>query len=434
MYKVYFRQAIQMLRQNKFFSIVYITGTGLAITMVMVLAILYYFRTGNITPESNRDRMMIIQHGKILNKEKGEGNGSSKLSYPTIKECFYPLQKPEAVTAILPIGEQIEFIQVQGNNDVYNGLVMGTDVAFWKVFQFKFLSGKPYTEEEFTSGIKKAVVSESLARRLFNTSDATGKTFLLNFEEYQVSGVVEDVSSITKYCYAEMWIPFTNRPEQIQGSKWCNYLLGHMIVCILAKEPGDFDAIRQEAEELCKRYSDGNPQFNYVLNGQPDTVLRAWLHEGDSFNMPDYLKIYLQFVLVVLLLLLVPSINLTGMTASRMKKRMEELGIRKAFGAQNRTLLMQILYENLLLTLLGGLIGLLLSYGLICSLKGWLLGNYGWDGTSLVASIDLSPGMLINPAIFGYTLLFCLVLNLMSALIPAWRALGRPIVDAINDK
>ena len=95
---------------------------------------------------------------------------------------------------------------------------------------------------------------------------------------------------------------------------------------------------------------------------------------------------------------------------------------------------MQILYENLLLTLLGGLIGLLLSYGLICSLKGWLLGNYGWDGTSLVASIDLSPGMLINPAIFGYTLLFCLVLNLMSALIPAWRALGRPIVDAINDK
>ena len=122
------------------------------------------------------------------------------------------------------------------------------------------------------------------------------------------------------------------------------------------------------------------------------------------------------------------------MTASRMKKRMEELGIRKAFGAQNRTLLLQILYENLLLTLLGGLIGLLISYGLIFMLKGWLLGNYDWDGSSLTASIDLSPGMLINPAIFGYTLIFCLILNLMSALVPAWRALRRPIVDALNDK
>lgn len=433
MYKVYLRQAMQMLRQNKFFSIIYITGTGLAITMVMILAILYYFRTGNIAPETNRDRMLVIQHGKILNKTEGQGNGSSRLSYPTIKECFYSMQTPEAVTAILPIGEQTEFIQTPGSDEVYNGLVMGTDVAFWKIFQFRFLAGKPYTEEEFTSGIRKAVVSESLARRLFNTSDATGKTFLLNFEEYQVSGVVEDVPSIAQFCYAEMWIPFTNRLSQIQGSKWCDFILGHMQLYILAKKPGDFDAIRREAEENCRRYSANIPQYNFVLNEQPDTVLRAWLRT-DSFASPKFMKLFIQIFSVIFLLLLVPSINLTGMTASRMKKRMEELGIRKAFGAQNRTLLLQILYENLLLTLLGGLIGLLISYGLIFMLKGWLLGNYDWDGSSLTASIDLSPGMLINPAIFGYTLIFCLILNLMSALVPAWRALRRPIVDALNDK
>ena len=433
MYKVYLKQAMQMLRQNKFFSIIYITGTGLAITMVMILAILYYFRTGNIAPEINRDRMLVIQHGKILNKTEGQGNGSSRLSYPTIKECFFSMQTPEAVTAILPIGEQTEFIQTPGSDEVYNGLVMGTDVAFWKIFQFRFLAGKPYTEEEFTSGIRKAVVSESLARRLFNTSDATGKTFLLNFEEYQVSGVVEDVPSIAQFCYAEMWIPFTNRPSQIQGSKWCDFILGHMQLYILAKKPGDFDAIRREAEENCRRYSANIPQYNFVLNEQPDTVLRAWLRT-DSFASPKFMKLFIQIFSVIFLLLLVPSINLTGMTASRMKKRMEELGIRKAFGAQNRTLLLQILYENLLLTLLGGLIGLLISYGLIFMLKGWLLGNYDWDGSSLTASIDLSPGMLINPAIFGYTLIFCLIINLMSALVPAWRALRRPIVDALNDK
>ena len=389
MYKVYLRQAMQMLRQNKFFSIIYITGTGLAITMVMILAILYYFRTGNIAPETNRDRMLVIQHGKILNKTEGQGNGSSRLSYPTIKECFYSMQTPEAVTAILPIGEQTEFIQTPGSDEVYNGLVMGTDVAFWKIFQFRFLAGKPYTEEEFTSGIRKAVVSESLARRLFNTSDATGKTFLLNFEEYQVSGVVEDVPSIAQFCYAEMWIPFTNRPSQIQGSKWCDFILGHMQLYILAKKPGDFDAIRREAEENCRRYSANIPQYNFVLNEQPDTVLRAWLRT-DSFASPKFMKLFIQIFSVIFLLLLVPSINLTGMTASRMKKRMEELGIRKAFGAQNRTLLLQILYENLLLTLLGGLIGLLISYGLIFMLKGWLLGNYDWDGSSLTASIDFS--------------------------------------------
>lgn len=391
MYKVYLRQAMQMLRQNKFFSIIYITGTGLAITMVMILAILYYFRTGNIAPETNRDRMLVIQHGKILNKTEGQGNGSSRLSYPTIKECFYSMQTPEAVTAILPIGEQTEFIQTPGSDEVYNGLVMGTDVAFWKIFQFRFLAGKPYTEEEFTSGIRKAVVSESLARRLFNTSDATGKTFLLNFEEYQVSGVVEDVPSIAQFCYAEMWIPFTNRPSQIQGSKWCDFILGHMQLYILAKKPGDFDAIRREAEENCRRYSANIPQYNFVLNEQPDTVLRAWLRT-DSFASPKFMKLFIQIFSVIFLLLLVPSINLTGMTASRMKKRMEELGIRKAFGAQNRTLLLQILYENLLLTLLGGLIGLLISYGLIFMLKD------GYWGITTGTAVHSPPLSIFLPA------------------------------------
>ena len=433
MYKVYFRQAVQMLKQNKFFSIIYIAGTGLAIAMVMILAILYYFHTANIKPESYRDRMMIVQSGKVAQKD-GKGYGSSQLSYPTIKECFYPMQTPEAVTAVIPLGEQSEFIQLQGNKDIYNGLVMGTDAAFWKVFNFSFLSGSPYTEEEFTSGIRKAVLCESLARKLFNTTDAAGKTFLLNFEEYTVAGVVKDVPSVTGYCYAELWLPFTNRPSVIKGGAWCDYVLGRMQVYILAKSSGDFDAIRAEAEGLCRKYNTTTAQYNLVLNEQPDTIFQAWLRNGESFNIPDYTLRYIQIALIIMILLLVPSINLTGMTASRMKKRMEELGIRKAFGAMNRTLLMQVLYENLLLTLLGGLTGLLVSYGLVSLSKSWLLGKYNWDGSSLTASIDLSPGMFLNPAIFGYAFAFCLILNLLSALVPAWRALKKPVVDALNDK
>lgn len=432
MHNVYFRQTLQMLKQNKFFSAVYIAGTGVAIAMVMVLTILYYLRTANIAPEIHRDRMLIVRHGKILHKT-GKGNGSSRLSFPTVKQCFYPMQIPEAVTAILPTGQQSELIRVPGKKETYNGLVMGTDAAFWKVFRFSFVSGNPYTEEEWTSGIRKAVVNESLARRLFETSDAVGKTFLLNFEAFTVAGVVKDAPSVASYCYAEMWIPFTTRPGLVAGMDWCGRILGPMYVCILAKHAADFEPIRQEAETLCRRNNITTDPYTLYLNGQPEPVFRAFLHT-DAWSIPDYTAIYLQIAFFILLLLLVPSINLTGMTASRMKKRMEELGIRKAFGAGNRTLLGQILYENLLLTLLGGAVGLGMSYGLIALLKGWLLGRYNWNGDPLTASIDLSPGMLMNPSVFGYTFLFCLALNLLSALVPAWHALRRPIVKALNDK
>lgn len=433
MYIVYFKQAVRMLKENKFFSVVYISGTALAIVMVMALAILYYLRTANITPESHRDRLMVVAFGKIATKD-GKGQGSGSLSFSTVKECFYPMKLPEAVSAVLPLGNLNEFIQVPGNPDVHDGLILGTDAGFWKVFQFTFISGTPYTEEEVTSAIPKVVVCESLARRLFNTADAAGKTLLLNEAAYTVAGVVKDVPSIARFSYAELWIPFTTRPVIVQGASWGENLLGRLCVYILAKSPADFEAIRQEADTLRRRYNTTTEKYDFVLNDQPDTVFRAYLHESDSWNVPDYAKLYLQIVLLVVVLLLVPSINLSGVMASRMKKRMEELGIRKAFGARNKTLLMQVLYENLLLTLLGGLLGLFISYGLVLWLKDWLLGNYNWHGLSLTASIDLSPGMFINPAIFGYTLFFCLVLNLLSALVPAMRALRRPIVDALNNK
>ena len=64
-------------------------------------------------------------------------------------------------------------------------------------------------------------------------------------------------------------------------------------------------------------------------------------------------------------ILLIPMINLSGMVGSRMEARMSEFGVRKSFGAWRGDVLQQITGENLLLTLLGGVLGLVLSYVLL---------------------------------------------------------------------
>jgi putative ABC transport system permease protein len=132
---------------------------------------------------------------------------------------------------------------------------------------------------------------------------------------------------------------------------------------------------------------------------------------------------------VLSILLLVPAINLSGMTLSRMKKRMPEIGVRKAFGATTGNLLMQILYENLTLTLIGGALGLALSYLAVTLMSDWLLVTEIVGMRGGVASI--SAEMVVNPMVFIYAFLFCLVLNLLSAGIPAWRASRANIVNAI---
>lgn len=55
MYKVYLKQAWALMGQNRFFTAVYIIGTGLAISMVMAIAVVYHIRTANIAPEVSRD-------------------------------------------------------------------------------------------------------------------------------------------------------------------------------------------------------------------------------------------------------------------------------------------------------------------------------------------------------------------------------------------
>ena len=100
--------------------------------------------------------------------------------------------------------------------------------------------------------------------------------------------------------------------------------------------------------------------------------------------------VVLRYVVVMLILLIVPAINLSSMTLSRMRRRMAEIGVRKAFGATANELMRQVFLENLLLTCLAGLLGLALSYAATFVLNGFLFGNstnaYLAGETSLTAA------------------------------------------------
>lgn len=158
-----------------------------------------------------------------------------------------------------------------------------------------------------------------------------------------------------------------------------------------------------------------------------------WELKGYGAVEPDKTKTVLQYLLVILLLLVVPAINLSGMTLSQMRKRMAEIGVRKAFGATRATLLVQILTENMLLTLLGGSAGLVLSYLSIYLMRTWLLSNsFSSISTVFGGTPSLAVSELFSPVLFIYAFLFCLVLNLLSAGIPAYRLASKQVADAFH--
>ena len=140
---------------------------------------------------------------------------------------------------------------------------------------------------------------------------------------------------------------------------------------------------------------------------------------------------------LLIVFLIVPALNLSGMIAGRMDGRLPEMGICKAFGATRRYLLRQVLNENLVLTLIGGCLGLLISWSVLVAGRHWVFDFFSpgfYIFTENTDDVLLTGEMLFSPWIFLSAFLVCAVLNVASAMIPAWNALRTEIVYSLNQK
>ena len=425
MIKQYFKQAINLIGQNKLLSAISIIGTAFAIAMIMCIVLVYQARTANYEPEVNRDRTLSVNVVIATGIEDEGWNNGGRLSLQTIKTCFYPLTNVEAVSAVSAY--ETKLAATPGGTVEKKCFVSFSDTDFWKVFQFHFLSGKPYSEADFASGVKSVVICRSLAREIFGTEDVVGRTLSLSYDDYTVCGVVADVSVLTEEAYAQAWAPFTTKAgyeysysDGLEGSYQCY---------ILARSTGDFDAIRTEVNRNVERMNSSQKVMKLRLFGAPDSQLMSMARKN-SFSEPDVPKLVGMYILLIVILLLVPAINLSGITLSRMRKRMQEIGVRRAFGATRGELLWQILSENLVLTLISGVVGLVFSFVSIAGMREWLLSTK--TSGYLGADIDVESQMMFSPEIFLYAFLFCLLMNLLSAGLPAWRVSRAKIINALN--
>lgn len=162
MIKQYFRQAWQLIKQHKLFSAIYIAGTALGISMVMVMAILNYVKTSDISPEINRSRMMYMKSLTMIPADTVRFyNSSYGLSYKAVRLLCLPLKTPEAISVTTT---SHGFASLPSDDNLINARSRYVDTGYWKMFNFSFLAGKPFSDAEFASGLFVVVISESVAK------------------------------------------------------------------------------------------------------------------------------------------------------------------------------------------------------------------------------------------------------------------------------
>ena len=430
MIKIYLKQAWETARQNRLFSSIYVIGTGLSIALTMTLFIIFYVKTAPVYPEYNRDRTLVVRYVKTFPSQRPE-NWNAGMVGPRLVELADSLPHVADVAATMITSPDGNFVALPGQKQAFDVRLLYVNSAFWRVFTPRFLSGKPLTEADEKARSHTAVISESLARRLFASTDVAGQTFLYRGNPYTVSGVVQDVSSATPDVVADLWVPLTLEPL-------ANYhnpnseLLGNLTCFLLVDDDANKERVKEALCDAVRRYDAGREYTNDLM-GQPDEAALSSFRT-DAVNAPDLGGLFRSLLYIVLALLFIPAINLSGMIASRMDRRTAELGIRKAYGATRRTLLGQVLCENLLLTLLGAVAGLLFCYLIVLTSGSWILTLFDAEVDINLPAPFLTMEMLFNPWVFLCAFGLCLVLNVVSALLPAWMGLRHTIVQELYTK
>lgn len=438
MIRIYIKQAWELLRQNPLFSTLYIVGTGLAIAMTMIMAVVYYVKIAPVYPEVNRTNTYYLTHMQFMKGTEGHKHTVQwSASYQALQDWFYPLKNAEVVSAVL-LNEMSSnsFVQPMDRSGDYPVSIKLTDPAFFRIYSFDFLEGKPFTTADLESGIFTAVITEDLARRLYGTAEkVVGRTFSLNYMEFRVCGVVRSASYLTSNSYSQIYAPYSVS-RGYKDEKYGLSYIGPFNVTFLTKDGKQAEALHEEISEIMRKENlIHKDDWQVEIWDQPSShllkVFKPSVSEAvDVWNTVRYL------LLVVLVLLLVPALNLSGMIASRMESRLSEMGVRKSFGAGRGSLLSQVMWENLLLTLLGGVLGLLLAWLALYTCREWVFTVFNAWSMAVPEGVEVkvSGEMLFAPLVFIAALLLCILLNMLSALVPAWHSLRKPIVYSLNEK
>ena len=436
MLKLYLKQAWTLLRQNPLFSGLYIAGTGLAIAMTMIVAMIYYVKLAPVYPEVNRSRTLYLTYTSF---KSDRSEWQSALSYSALQDWALHLENAEAISAQYSSWQftRNAYIQPEDRSGDFHPQVMLTDPAFFRVYAFRFLEGNPFTESDLQSGIRTAVITDDLARRLFGTTEGVvGREFSLSYIHYRVCGVVKGGSYLTPQSYAQVYLPYSVNEGYRESDADQFPYLGSFSLTFLVKDDAQARALQAEVKDVTRRLNlEHKGQWEMNLWEQPMPHALSVFQSSPQREFNFWAKVR-YFGLMLLVLLLVPALNLSGMIASRMESRLAEMGVRKSFGAGRGKLLGQVMWENLLLTLLGGVLGLVIAWLALYAGREWLffLLDDFVDTVPEGANAYVSGEMLFAPLVFLCAFVLCILLNMLSALLPAWMSLRKPIVYSLYER
>lgn len=399
MMKNYLLTAYKVYTRRKLFTAINLMCITLTLMVLLVVTALLqnaFFPTG---VEGKSDRF--LQIGTLVSIGKGGNmNRTSPLGYKLIEKYLKPMKSAQLVSAVT--GPKT--VSVYQGDRVTELLLRRADAEYWQILDFNVLQGRVPSKEDVAQGRFVAVVNQSTARKLFPGVEALGQALNVGGQQFRIIGVVEDTMHLN--AFSDIWAPISTDPS----SEYKDQMWGSFTALLLGRSPEDLPRMQAEVEQIAKQVQFDDPvEWTTAImwgDSKLDFFARGLLNNERVADSGAGTLLAVIGVLMLLFMLL-PALNLVNLNTGRIMERSSEIGVRKAFGASSRKLVVQFVVENVLLCLVGGLLGLLFAKGALT----WL------EHSGLIPYLKVD----LNIAVFFYGLVITLVFGLMSGVIPAWK-------------
>ena len=358
--------------------------------------------------------------GLVRPVELAEDGINDEMSYPDFLDyrnqstSFVGLAAEDMVQAAIDADNQ---------NDVIWGQVVSAN--YFDLLEVKPIMGRAFLpDEDKTIGANHVVVlSHSYwTRRLGSDPNIVGKTVQLNNKAYEVIGVAPDYFVGTKFALAlDFWTPISMADElrrsngllTDRGSHWMN-VIGRL-------KPGvSMDQASAEMSTIASRLNQAYPddRVRSTQSAVYTEIDGRWADMGKVFKSGGAIA-----MAIVGLILLIACANVANLMLARAAARRKEIGIRLALGASRARLVRQLLTESVLLSLVGGGLGLLLALWVTKLMEGFV---------PILEYNIISNFFAVDSRALIFTLAISLGTGLVFGLAPAWHSSNPDVVPVLK--
>ena len=403
--------AVKVLLRRKFFTFISLFGISFTLLVLTVVAALFDHALGPGADEPHQNRTLYVERAVM------HGPNSTSSSAAGFKLLDgYARNLPGVERLSIYEGGRTVHTYIDGRK--VTSTLKRTDDEYWRILDFTFVEGVGLGTADVAEARFVAVINTATRERIFSGRPAVGQTLEADGQRFKVVGVVKDVSELRGPPSADIWVPYTTAKTDAYKRE----LLGGWNAMALARDKAAMAGIHEEFNSRLLRVELPDPTNYEAIVAPFETRLGSFARMMPTADRRDpesqIWKLVGLLTTLGLLFVLVPTVNLVNINISRIMERASEIGVRKAFGAPARTLVGQFLVENVLLTLLGGVLGFVLSIFVLRAIAE----------SGLFAYAHFS----INLRVFAYGMILAALFGLLSGVYPAWRMSRLNPVQALN--